>query len=70
MEAKEAALRAEYEELQTRMQDPGIFSTSDYPKLAKRQSKLEALISLFDEFHVLRDAKNKLMSQLHLVTQK
>lgn len=57
MEAKEAALRIEYEELQTRMQDPGIFSTSEYPKLAKRQSKLEALITLFDEYHSLRDAK-------------
>jgi peptide chain release factor 1 len=57
MEAKEAALRAEYTELQAKMQDPGIFSTSAYPKLAKRQSKLETLLSLFDDYHSLRDAK-------------
>jgi len=49
MEAKEQALRAEYKELQDRLQDPGIFSSPEYPKLAKRQSKLETTISLFDE---------------------
>ncbi len=59
MEAKETALRAEYAELQTRMQDPGIFSSPEYPKLAKRQSKLEALITLFDEYHSLHDAKKQ-----------
>lgn len=59
MEAKEQALRAEYKELQDKLQDPGIFSTPEYPKLAKRQSKLEAIISLFDEFHQLHDAKKQ-----------
>lgn len=49
MEQKEAALRQEYDELQTRLQDPGIFSTPEYPKLAKRQSYLEETIGLFDE---------------------
>ncbi len=53
MEAKEAALRSEYEELQQRLQDPAVFSTPEYPKLAKRQSKLEATIALFDERKVL-----------------
>ncbi len=59
MEQKEAALRAEYSELQQRLQDPGVFSTAEYPKLAKRQSKLEAIISLFDEYHQLADAKKQ-----------
>lgn len=59
MEAKEAALRAEYSELQDRLQDPAIFSTPEYPKLAKRQSKLEAVLGLFDEYHALRDAKSQ-----------
>lgn len=59
MEAKETALRAEYTELQTQLQDPGIFSSPEYPKLAKRQSKLEALITLFDEYHSLHDAKQQ-----------
>lgn len=59
MEAKEQALRAEYLELQEKLQDPGVFSTPEYPKLAKRQSKLEAIIALFDEYHQLRDAKTQ-----------
>lgn len=59
MEAKETALRAEYQELQTRMQDPGIFSSPEYPKLAKRQSKLETLISLFDTYHQLHNAREQ-----------
>ena len=59
MEAKEAALRTEYAELQKQLEDPSIFSTSGYPKLAKRQSKLESILSLFDEFHSLQDAKKQ-----------
>jgi peptide chain release factor 1 len=59
MEAKETALRVEYQELQTRLQDPGIFSSSEYPKLAKRQNKLEGIISLFDRYHQLHDAKQQ-----------
>lgn len=57
MEQKEAALRSEYTELQAQLQDPGIFSTPEYPKLAKRQSKLESIIALLDEHHQLADAK-------------
>ncbi len=59
MEAKEQALRAEYDELKTRLQDPSIFSSPEYPKLAKRQSKLEVVISLFDEYHQLTEAKQQ-----------
>lgn len=57
MEAKEAALRTEYQELQVRLQDPAIFSSPEYPKLAKRQSKLESLLSLFDQHHALATAR-------------
>lgn len=49
MEPKELALRTEYAELQKRLQDSEIFSSKEYPKLARRQSQLENLISLFDE---------------------
>lgn len=49
MEAKEAALRAEYKELQGKLQDPGVFSSPEYPKLAKRQKYLEDTLSLIDE---------------------
>lgn len=59
MEAKEAALRTEYEELQARMQDPSIFSSPEYPKLAKRQSKLESVIALFDEHAKLLNDKQQ-----------
>jgi peptide chain release factor 1 len=57
MEQKEQALRDEYQALQSRLQDPAIFSSSEYPKLAKRQSQLERQISLFDEYHSLTKAK-------------
>src|SRR3569833_536955 len=46
---QEAGLRQEYEELQERLQDPSIYSSKDYPRLAKRSSELENVIKLFDE---------------------
>ncbi|MBI3624278.1 peptide chain release factor 1 [Candidatus Saccharibacteria bacterium] len=62
MEAKEEQFRQEYEELQKRLQDPAIFASKDYPKLAKRLSELERIVALFDERLKARrqrnDAKN------------
>src|SRR4051794_11744227 len=49
MEEKITALRTELTGLQERLQDPAIFSSSEYPKLAKRQSYLEQTINLFDQ---------------------
>ncbi len=49
METKEQQLRSEYEDLQAKLQEPAIFSSKDYPTLARRQGQLEALISLFDQ---------------------
>jgi peptide chain release factor 1 len=49
MESKEQSLRQEYQELQKKLQDPSIFSSSDYPKLARRMSYLEETTALFDE---------------------
>jgi len=61
MDSKEQELRTEYEGLQKRLQDPAIFSSKDYPDLARRQGQLEALISLFDHkkslFAQLAEAK-------------
>jgi peptide chain release factor 1 len=54
---KEKQLREEYEGLQSRLQDPNIYSSKDYPALARRQAELESLIKLFDE-------KNRLVKQL------
>jgi peptide chain release factor 1 len=47
MEQKEAALRGELQQLQDRLSDPSIFSSKEYPKLAKRQSELEKTLQLF-----------------------
>jgi peptide chain release factor 1 len=48
MESKEKELRAEYEGLQAKLQDPAIFSSKDYPTLARRQGQLETVINLFN----------------------
>lgn len=49
MEQKEQAFRDELAELNSRLEDPAIFSSKEYPKLAKRRQELESLIALFDE---------------------
>lgn len=41
METKEQSLRQEYQELESRLSDPSIFSSKDYPKLAKRKDAVE-----------------------------
>lgn len=46
---KEQALRQEYEKLQTKLIDPTIYSSQDYPVLAKRQAELEKIINLYDK---------------------
>lgn len=57
MEQKEQKIRADFAELDQKLQDPGIFSSSDYPKLARHRSQLEEIITLFDERNKL--AANK-----------
>ncbi len=47
MEAKEQNLRTEYQELEVKLQDSAIFSSKDYPKLAKRKDQLEKILQLF-----------------------
>jgi peptide chain release factor 1 len=49
MENKEQALRQEHQELQAKMRDPSVFSSPDYPKIARRASYLEETIALFDQ---------------------
>ncbi len=53
MDQKEQALRAEYEELQAKLQNPSIFSDPGYPKLAKRQKELEETLRLFGDVRLL-----------------
>jgi peptide chain release factor 1 len=54
MQEKEQSLRTELQELQAKLQGPNIYSDPSYPKLAKRQSKIEATLSLFDQIADLR----------------
>ncbi len=49
MQEKSHTYRAELRELETKLQDSSIFSTPEYPALAKRQSELTELIDLFDQ---------------------
>jgi peptide chain release factor 1 len=55
MEQKEQNLRQELEQLAVRLNDPEIYSSKDYPKLAKRRTELEHIISLFDKKKDLED---------------
>lgn len=48
MDKKEHELRQEYKDLESKLQDPSIFSSKEYPKLAKRQRELQEIIELFD----------------------
>jgi peptide chain release factor 1 len=54
MQSKEQDFREEYQQLQAKLQDSSIFSSKEYPALARRQGQLESLISLFDELAKLK----------------
>jgi peptide chain release factor 1 len=49
MEEKESALRSELVELQKKLQDPAIFSSKEYPVIAKKIASLDEIIGLFDK---------------------
>ena len=57
MEAKEHHLREELAGLEVKLQDPSIYSDSNYPKIAKRRSELESMLGLFDEVALLSRQK-------------
>lgn len=59
MESKEQALREELTALQAKLQDPAVFSDPTYPKLAKRQAKLEAIVGLFAQRAHLLEARSQ-----------
>jgi peptide chain release factor 1 len=48
MDNKEKALREELADLDEKLRDPSVYSTKDYPKLAKRKAGLDEVIGLFD----------------------
>lgn len=49
MDNQEAALRQEYDGLKQKLENPAIYSSKEYPSLARRLSELEKVIRLFDE---------------------
>ncbi len=56
MEQKEQSLRAELSELVSRLDDPSIFSSKEYPRLAKRRTELDHVIGLLeDHTRILKD---------------
>ena len=57
MESKEPRLRQEFTELEARLTDPAIFSSKEYPRLARRRSELEHILGLFDTAKQLKHAK-------------
>jgi len=49
MDQKEQQLRAELSEIDSKLEDPAIYSDKNYPKLAKRKAWLEDVVALFDQ---------------------
>jgi peptide chain release factor 1 len=58
MDHKEQQLRTELADLEIKLQDSAIYSDKNYPKLARRKSEIESIISLFDEKVSLEKAKH------------
>jgi peptide chain release factor 1 len=54
MEHTEKNLREEYEALQAKLLAPDIYSSKDYPALARREAELSKAIALFDEQNSLK----------------
>lgn len=46
---KEAELREEYVNLKQKLEDPTIYSSKEYPNLARREGELSKIIDLFNE---------------------
>lgn len=59
MEDKAQTYRQELNELESRLQDPGIFSKPEYPRLAKRLSELQEITGLFDNIARLEKQKSE-----------
>ncbi len=55
MEEKRQALQNELTEIQKQLEDTAIFSTPEYPKIAKRQKYLADTLALFDQLNKLKE---------------
>ncbi|MDQ3065013.1 MAG: peptide chain release factor 1 [bacterium] len=65
MEEKAQLYRLELTELESKLQDPSIYSTPEYPKLAKRISDLNQLVDLFNNI----DKTNKQIAESKILAQ-
>lgn len=52
---QEKVLKDEYTDLLKKLEDPNVFSSSGYPKLARRKAQLETILNLFDANKSLKD---------------
>lgn len=65
MDSKEQELRQEHAQLQSKLQDPQIFSSPKYPKIAKRLSWIENVISLIEQKQKIEQDKQQAEQLLH-----
>ncbi|HCM51871.1 TPA: peptide chain release factor 1, partial [Candidatus Saccharibacteria bacterium] len=49
MDSKEKSLREELSSLQSKLQSRDVYSSKDYPALARRYAELQSIVKLFDE---------------------
>jgi peptide chain release factor 1 len=59
MEQKITSLTQELTELRTKLEDPSVFSTPEYPKLARRQKYLEDTVNLYQRIQTLEAQKSE-----------
>jgi len=55
MDKKRQALQTELDEIEEKLKDPAIFSSKEYPKIAKRQSYLTDTLELFEQSEELNN---------------
>jgi peptide chain release factor 1 len=66
MERQEEQLKQEYDDLKRRLEDPAIYSSKEYPALARRLAELEKMMELFDDLNRIKsqEADARAMTEL------
>lgn len=64
MDMQEQKLRQEHDELKKKLEDSAIYSSKDYPSLARRQNQLEAVLGLFDDKKSLSEQMSQAKSMM------
>ena len=65
MNEQEQTIRNDYQQLGQKLADPAIYSTKDYPALARQMTRLEKLVGLFDERKALSAQLLEARSLIH-----